>query len=121
MSNNSYIAKDYDSSIIYTEDTADLLLKLSINFDLIQDIVLNFASDQFINRLELVEFIASRSSVLTNCKYSVTEFHRLNLIEPRARDTRLYNHRSKDVFQFEYTDVWTIIEKKIDLIDRLYS
>jgi hypothetical protein len=43
------------------------------------------------------------------------------LIEPRARDTRLDNHRSKDIFQFVYTDAWTIIDKKIELIDRLYS
>ena len=121
MSNNSHIAKDYDSSIIYTEDTAELILKLAINYNLIQDIVLNFASDQFINRLELVEFIIKKSSVLNNCKYSVTKFHRLQLIEPRARDTRLYNQRSKDIFQFIYTDAWTIIDKKIELIDRLYS
>lgn len=121
MSNNSQIAKDYDSSIIYTEDTADLILRLAINFDLIQDVVLNFASDQFINRLELVEFIISKSAILSNCRYLVTNFHKLNLIEPRARDTRLYNHRSKNIFQFEYTDAWTIIEKKIVLIDRLYS
>jgi dTDP-4-dehydrorhamnose reductase len=121
MSNNSHIAKDYDSSIIYTEDTAELILKLAINFNLIQDVVLNFASDQFINRLELVEFIVKKSSVLNNCKYSVTKFHRLQLIEPRARDTRLDNQRSKDIFQFVYTDAWTIIDKKIELIDRLYS
>lgn len=121
MSNNSYIAKDYDSSIIYTEDTADLILSLAINFDFIQDAFLNFASDQFINRLELVEFLISKSSILSNCKYSVTKFHKLNLMEPRARDTRLYNHRSKELFQFEYTNIWPIIEKKIALIDRLYS
>ncbi|MCF8463057.1 MAG: sugar nucleotide-binding protein [Rickettsiaceae bacterium] len=121
MSNNSHIAKDYDSSIIYTEGRAELILKLAINYNLIQDIVLNFASDQFINRLELVEFIIKKSSVLNNCKYSVTKFHRLQLIEPRARDTRLYNQRSKDIFQFIYTDAWTIIDKKIELIDRLYS
>lgn len=121
MSNNSHIAEDYDSSIIYTEDTADLILSLAVNFDLIQDVFLNFASDQFINRLELVEFLVSKSSILSNCRFSVTKFHKLNLLEPRARDTRLYNHKSKELFQFEYTNIWSIIEKKIALIDRIYS
>jgi dTDP-4-dehydrorhamnose reductase len=120
MTNNSQIAKDYDSSIIYTPDTAELILKLALDFDLIQDLVLNFASDQFINRLELVEFIVNRSSLLNECKYSITTFQNLNLIEPRARDTRLDNQRSKDIFGFNYTDGWKIIEKKIELIDRLY-
>jgi dTDP-4-dehydrorhamnose reductase len=113
------VAFDYKMSSIFINDTAKLLLKLAIEFEEISGQVIHFASNEFFSKVELANFIVAHSTNHSNQKFESVDFSSLMLKENRAKDTRIQNKKSIELFNFKYTNIWQIVEKKINLLDGL--
>lgn len=111
------IVCDYDISVISTLDTARITAMIIKKFNLIDSIVIHLASNEFVNRLELADYILKNSTYLNRKKFKVINFEDLILEEPRARDTRMNNLLSKKLLNIEYTEIWSVIRDKINLLD----
>ena len=104
-------------SSIFINDTAKLLLRLAIEFEDISEQVIHFASNEFFSKVELANFIVAHSRNHSKRKFESVDFSNLALKENRAKDTRIENKKSTELFNFEYTNIWQIIEKKINLLE----
>ncbi len=79
--------------------------------------IIHFAADGYFSRSSLAQLVLSSSSRQSKMSYVETSFDQLDLSEPRARDTRLQNSLSKQIFGFNYQSLHNVVVDKVRLLD----
>jgi len=108
-------AVDYLTGLISGLDAARAYSLLLNSPDLPSAI--HFAADGHLSRSSLAHLILSASNRQGEMRYVETSFDKLELSEPRARDTRLNNSLSKQIFGFDYEPLQDLVVAKVRLLD----
>jgi dTDP-4-dehydrorhamnose reductase len=112
-------ASDYITGVVSADDLSVAYLRL-ITSELLPPIV-HFASDGFFSRSQLATTIKGISALHSRMRFSETTFSDLDLMEPRARDTRLAKGIAESKYRLRFEPIEDTIAKKVRFLDGYFQ